>query len=113
MLPANLPIPETLKSFAIPMSHLGIRDIAWPRAQALEIVSALDGTAWAVLGGDVFVLRENAFAHAYANWHSDRRADETCSDFVKRSHSETRSYIERYPEKDATVSYGLVFKQCI
>ena len=113
MLPADLPISDALKSAAIPLGHLGVRDIASPRTQALEIVSALAGTPWAILGGDVFVVRQGAFAYALANWHSDRHADESCSDFVQRSHDETRRYIERYPEKNDTVSYGLVFALCI
>ena len=111
-LPADLPIPEELKACATSLSHLGVREIAWPRVKALEVVSALEGTAWAILGGVVLVLREGVSTRRYDNWHSDRGSDETCSDFVKRSHRETQSYIERYPEGDADVSYVLVFKQC-
>jgi hypothetical protein len=111
-LPADLPIPEELKACATSLGHLGVREIAWPRVKALEVVSALEGTAWAIVGGVVLVLRDGAHTHRYDNWHSDRRSDETCSDFVKRSHRETHSYIERYPEGNATVSYVLVFRQC-
>jgi hypothetical protein len=112
-LPADLPIPQELKTCATSLVHLGVREFAWPRGKALEVVSALEGTAWAILGGVVLVLREGVSTRRYDNWHSDRRSDETCSDFVKRSHLETHSYIERYPEGNADVSYVLVFKQCI
>jgi len=115
-LPAELPIPQKLRTCAISLAHLGVRgvrEVAWPRAKALEVVSALEGTAWAILGGVVLVLRDGAYTRAYDNWYSDRRSDETCSDFVKRSHRETHSYIERYPEGNAVVSYVLAFKQCI
>jgi len=112
-LPANLPIAEAIRSSAIPLDHLGVREVAWPRDTALEIVSVLQGTAWAILGGDVLIQRDGAFRHSYDNWYSDRRSDETASDFVTRSHRETRNYIQRYPEKDAPISYVLVFDQCI
>ena len=59
------------------------------------------------------MLRDGAYTQASDNWYSNQRPGEKCSDFVKRSHRETRGYIERYPEKDAVVSYVLVFKQCI
>ena len=112
-LPAGLPIPQELKTCATSLVHLGVREVSWPRVKALEVVSALEGTAWAILGGVVLVLREGVSTRKYDNWYSDRHSDETCSDFVKRSHRETYSYIERYPEGDAVVSYVLVFKQCI
>jgi hypothetical protein len=112
-LPADLPIPQELKTCATSLVHLGVRDFAWPRGKALEVVSALEGTAWATLGGVVLVLRDGKYTRRYDNWHSDRRSDETCSDFVKRSHRETHSYIERYPEGDTDVSYMLAFRQCI
>src|ERR1700675_1160776 len=95
-IPAGLPISQELKACATSLSHLGVRGVheaAWPRAKALEIVSALEGTAWAILGGVVLVLRDGVSTRAYDNWYSDRRSDETCSDFVKRSHRETHSYI--------------------
>ncbi len=111
-LPADLPIPQELKTCATSLVHLGVREFAWPRVKALEVVSALEGTAWAILGGVVLVLREGVSTRRYDNWHSDRGSDETCSDFVKRSHRETQSYIERYPEGNADVSYVLVFRRC-
>jgi hypothetical protein len=111
-LPADLPIPEELKTCATSLLHLGVREAAWPRMKALEVVSALKGTAWAILGGVVLVKREGVYTRRYDNWHSDRRPDETSSDFVKRSHHETHSYIERYPEGNAVAFYVLVFKQC-
>ena len=111
-LPADLPISEELRTCATSLVHLGVREFAWPRPKALEVVSALEGTAWAVLGGVVLVLRDEVYTRKYDNWSSDRRSNETWSDFVKRSHHETRSYIEHYPEGNAVVLYVLVFKQC-
>ena len=112
-LPTELPISEALRAYAIPLDHLGDREVAWPRDKALEIVCVLQGTTWAVLGGDVLVQRDGAFRHSYDNWYSDRRPDEAALDFVGRSHRETRDYIERYQEKETLVSYVLVFDRCI
>ncbi len=111
-LPAGLPISRELKKDATSLVHLGVRAAGWPRAKALEVVSALEGTDWAILGGVVMVLRDGLYTRKYDNWSSDRRSDETCSDFAKRSHHETHSYIEHYPEGDSVVSYMLLFKHC-
>src|SRR4030095_1410632 len=112
-LPAALPISAELRASAIPLDHLGVCEVAWTRQDALPIYTALQGTKWAVLGGDVLVQRDGVFRHTHDSWHSDPRAEEKCPDFVERSHRESRTYIERFPEKlDSRVAYVFVFAPC-
>ena len=112
-LPAELPVPQALRDSAIALDHLGVCEVAWSRRDALQIVDALRETAWAILGGDVLVHRDGAFAYSYDNWHSDPQPEEVAHDFIARSHRETRDYIARYPEKELPIAYVLVFDQCI
>lgn len=112
-LPAALPLSEELRARAISLDHLGVYEVAWIREDALSVISALRDTKWAVLGGDVLMQRDGAFRHSYDSWHSDRVADERCPEFVERTHRESRSYIERFPEKAGSlVAYVLVFAPC-
>lgn len=48
-----LPISDALESSAISLSNIGIGDVAWPRAETLEVIAQLESTSWAILGGDV------------------------------------------------------------
>jgi hypothetical protein len=110
---AALPIPEELRASAIRLDHLGVYEVAWTRQNALAVISALRDTKWALLGGDVLRKRAGLFHHSYDNWHSEPASGESCPDFVQRSHGESRSYIERFPEKpDSAVAYVLVFAPC-
>ena len=109
-LPAKLPLPDALRAAAIPLDHLGVLEVAWTREKALEVVATLEGTTWAILGGDVLVQRSGAYWHSYDTWHSDPAPDELCLDFVPRSHRETRSYIEA--SSDEFAAYVLVFAPC-
>ena len=112
-LHAALPISEELRASAFPLDHLGVCEVAWTRQSALDVISALRGTKWAILGGDVLVQRDGVFRHSNDNWHSDRRGDERCPEFIERSHGESRIYIEQFPEKpNLPVAYVLVFAPC-
>jgi Immunity protein 40 len=113
VLPKGLPISDELRATAISLEHLGVREVAWSRARALDVISTLRGPTWAVLGGDVLVQCDGVFRHSYDSWHSDPVAEEACPEFVQRSHRESRTYIERFPEKpDSPTAYVLVFAPC-
>ena len=113
VLPAGLPISDELRASAIPLEHLGVCEVAWTRARALDVISALRDSKWAVLGGDVLVQRDGVLRHSYDSWHSDPATDEACPEFVDRSHRESRIYIERFPEKpESPPAYVLVFAPC-
>ena len=113
VVPIELPISDELRASAISLEHLGLREVAWSRVRALDVISALRGSRWAVLGGDVLVPRDGVLRHSYDSWHSDPADEEMCSEFVERSHRESRTYIERFPEKpDSPAAYVLVFAPC-
>jgi len=88
-----------------------VAEVAWKRADVLEIMAALKNSNWAVLGGDVLRSDGQAYRHTYDSWHSDRGDNESAHDFVERSHHETLAYVERYSES-GDVSYVLVFDEC-
>ena len=112
-IPDSLPISEALKSSAISLNDIGVADIAWPRAEALDVITQLHSTIWAILGGDVLAHTGRRYEYTHNNWHSGPAPAETCREFVPRSHRESRVYIERYPEPpESRVVYSLVFAPC-
>jgi hypothetical protein len=52
----TLGMPPELMSQGQPLSAIGSRDLAWPRAAALEILQRVRARGIAVLGGDVVQL---------------------------------------------------------
>ncbi|HAH19604.1 MAG: hypothetical protein A2Y00_07480 [Omnitrophica WOR_2 bacterium GWF2_43_52] len=107
---ATLPkeIPASLLANSIPLEW---GEVAWTRADALQVVSALDGSSVAILGGDVLQKRERRFEHESSSWHSDRREDELWLDYALRNWSETMAYLKRFPDpEDGSFAYVLVFK---
>ncbi|HAM40436.1 MAG TPA: hypothetical protein DDX89_01165 [Candidatus Omnitrophica bacterium] len=107
-LPAQ--IPSHLSQRAIPLDHLGVKEVAWTRKDALEIVRTLEQTRVAILGGDVLQKQRDLFAHNYDNWHCDRQEQESWSAYAVRSRRETQTYLNAYPDpRDDSIAFVLVF----
>lgn len=91
-------LPRDLLDSAVDLRpHVGVSEVGWRRADALRVLSALAGSDWAVLGGDVLVARGPAWEHALDNWHVQARQGEARDAYVARSHAASREVIERYP----------------
>ncbi len=87
-----------LDTKGISLQKLGIRDIALERGDALSAVELLQKASIPILGGDVYVKRNDSIELAYANWHSDRKPNEATNDYFSRSWETTKNYIKSYPE---------------
>jgi len=78
---------------------LGIKDIALTRENTLKAVSLLREARLLILGGDVYFDDGRRITVAYANWHTDRIADESHDDYSSRSCDSSESYISSFPTK--------------
>jgi hypothetical protein len=100
-----------LQNKGVPLTRLGLRDIALERSDALVAVALLRKASCSILGGDVYFKRGSEIEIAYANWHSDPKADENHVEFVHRSCLETENYIEQFPASGALPLFVLVFTE--
>lgn len=96
----NLDLPEGLLTRAVDLTESGVFELAWFRADALEVLAHLHGRQIVVLGGDA-LLSVSPLTYAYANWDVKQQQNEDVDHFVVRSHRVAREYIEHYPDPTA------------
>lgn len=82
------------------LMQLGIDAYAFPKQQALNIISKLKRNYIPILGGDVYCLNNGLITDSYDSWYCNLETDETQQHFVERSYLVAKKYIESYPEND-------------
>ena len=80
--------------------ELRIDAYAFPKQQALIIISKLKEKYVPILGGDVYCLNNRLITDSYDSWYCNLEAGETQQHFVERSCLVAKKYIENYPEND-------------
>jgi hypothetical protein len=94
----DLELPSAVLAQALPLSVIGLKEVAWPRSAALEILRLLRGKAVAVLSGDVVRLDSDRPRHAHENWHAEPAHAEPFVAYAQRSIEEAEAYITGDPE---------------
>ena len=77
-------------------SILGVREIAWGRADALRAIASLRQTDWAILGGDVLRRTGGKIEYTNDSWHTELQSNESGLDFLGRSHDEGEAFLLGY-----------------
>lgn len=85
----------------IPLSGIGLREVALERADALHALELLKAQGIGIFGGDVYLREKLKIVSAMADWHSEPRPGESRKEFVERSYQEAKSYIARLPASEA------------
>ena len=109
-------LPPFVRSLLVPdlaaraqsLADIGLREAGWQRTDALAVLERLQGSAVAVLGGDVLRVEGNRPQHTYDNWHVEPVEGESFATYAARSQAGAAEYITRYPEKDGRYLYVLV-----
>jgi Immunity protein 40 len=91
---------DLLNSKGIPLSMLGISDIALKRDDALQAVSLLRAAEIPILGGDVYFQRGNLIELAYANWYVQLKEKEEKDSYLRRSWDMSEAYIREFPDNN-------------
>jgi hypothetical protein len=100
---------KLLDAKGIPLTELGIKDIALVRDDALYAVSLLKKDLIPILGGDVYYRCGAKIRIAYANWYTNTKTGEDRDSFMARSWLTTIDYIRNFPNKrDMEPLFGLV-----
>lgn len=103
-------LPAALASRAKALEELGLQEVAWTKADALELVAQLAGCQVAVLGGDVYNMSSGRVRPSYENWSCERRSGEGLRGYAERSQQEAVAFLRAYPELP-DVLFTLVLSQ--
>jgi hypothetical protein len=82
----------------VSLDSLGSKEVALDRRNALEAVKLLAEDRIPILGGDVYFYHEGRMTVAYANWYTEREADESEGVYLQRSWEKAKDYISHFPE---------------
>jgi len=108
MLPRE--IPERLRSLGIPLENQDVDDLAWNKADALDVIDSLKGTKVAILGGDVYRSEPWGFVPAYDNWTCIRMEGELASEYARRTRQVAATFVQEYDDDQASnVFFALRF----
>lgn len=82
------------------LMSLGIDAYAFPKQQALNIISRLRKNHIPILGGDVYCFNNGLLTDSCDSWYCNLGIGETQQQFVQRSCLVAEKYIESYPENN-------------
>lgn len=105
-------ISEGLTSKATSLESLGLYEVGWAKADALQVLTELRGSYVVILGGDVYIASQSGIRPAYNNWACERESGEKLRNYAERSRKAASSFIRTYPASgsDRTL-FVLVFEQ--
>lgn len=95
---------DSILSYGISLSCVGVKNWALGRDDAIRAINELEALGFPVLGGDVYQLVGEFPEQIYDNWYCDQEPGELDSDFLKRSSEKARGYIGSYSMSGALFS---------
>jgi hypothetical protein len=94
-------------SIGYSLKGIGVNNWALDKDIALNVLEKLEELGIAIAGGDVYMKTTDGFDLSYDNWYCNRNSKESYSDFMKRSITEAKSYINNYQSPN-TVAFAIV-----
>jgi hypothetical protein len=103
-------VPSDLKLCALDLSAIGANELAWHRQDCLDVLKVLHDHGQAVLGGDVYEIKDQKPIPSYDNWFArERRLGESWPDYVRYTCNIGVDYVRTYREGKRTIAYVPVF----
>ena len=112
----NLPndFDESLIEKSIPLNKIGINELGWKYEDVFNVLDFLCSRGYAILGGDVYSIKENSFESTFANWYLNRDKMQWDT-FINVSKEKAVDYITAYntrnKDKQDKLLYVLVYQQ--
>jgi hypothetical protein len=94
----SLEYKEFLDTKGITLGHLCLRDIALQRGDAITAIELLRRASIPILGGDVYLRRDQLLKPTYESWHTDQQPGEGNDSYAYRSWIATEKYIREFPD---------------
>ena len=91
--------PEELIDSAYSLSELGLNEFAWKYEDILKVIEYCFRRKIAILGGDVYCLRNSTIEFTYETWYSDQDGKDW-DDYVKESKEKSLVYISNYDSRN-------------
>lgn len=88
--------PKELIQGSESLESLGIYELAWERNNAIKVIEFLSDCNYAILGGDVYSIKNGILNSTYDSWFSKPNKNKTWEDYVKKSKNESLEYINRF-----------------
>jgi len=99
---------DRILGIGLPLIDIGVRNWALSPSQALAALEQFCAAEIAILGGDVYEMRDGRLHLTHDNWFCDRGPDEEQGAFVLRSVSQARGYITGYARARTSVFFAIV-----
>lgn len=107
---SKIQLPILLKSLAISLEDLGIEDLAWKWEDIHHVIEFLTQNGFAILGGDVYIIKNNQKEATYDSWYIDKEPGKSWSDYVDECKKVTIDYINKYHAKNGdNYCYSLIY----
>ena len=92
---------KLFESRGISLQDIGVNNFALDKTSTLEYFQKLFKEHVAILGGDVYLLKDGKLKLTYDNWYCNRGESESMESYVARSIDEAKTYIENYSDDTA------------
>lgn len=93
---------DEILSIGFFLGDIGIKNWAFTREVAINVIAILEKSGIGILGGDVFICKDKNIEITYDSWFIDR--DSEGVGFVKKSCSFSKEYILNYSNDHAMFS---------
>lgn len=91
-------LPSTFKELAIPLSGIGVDNVAWKYNDCIEVVNFLTKHGFFILGGDVYGCKNENINNTYDSWYINKNNLLARKDLIELGKSKTLSYIKKYKD---------------
>lgn len=87
------------------VSQQKVKEIGWKSDCAIEAINVLKEKGFAILGGDIYLLKNDTFVSTYDNWFLDKNNSMSWEQFVFLSHEKAISYLKFYKKMNGDEFY--------
>ena len=95
------------EAYEFSLESIGVSGFAYTKDKALEIATNCRNSNKAILGGDVYQLKNGQITATDDNWYCDRNSSEQFPEYVVRSYNVADEYINKYPDNSKFL-YSLI-----
>lgn len=107
-------IKKKILDKAVSLEKFGMRDLAWEKEEAKNLINSLMFDDIGILGGDVYVIDSSRLIPTYENWSCEPEDGELKKNYFSRSKINALDYINRYPNNTSEKTlFSIVFTEIL
>jgi len=87
---------------------IGVSEMVWKFTDAIEIINFLANQGYPILGGDVYLEKDNVFESTYDSWYLEKSESKN---FAEESRKKALDYIYEYAKNNGDqYFFSIVFE---